>query len=69
MKVDLDLADLINLAMHREIEKDGVTVTVKPPLLPEVVVDPDAGVARVAFFLDKNDQLFAGVFDCGGWKN
>lgn len=69
MKVDLDLVDLITLAMHKEIEKDGVTITVKPPLLPEVVIDPEAGIARVAFFLDKNDQLCVGGFDCGGWTN
>ena len=69
VKVDLDLVDLITLAMHKEIEKEGVTIALKPPLLPEVVVDPDAGIARVAFFPDKKDQLCAGGFDCGKWTN
>jgi len=58
--VDFDFADLVELAFHREIVKDGIKITVKLPLLPEVVIDPAENSARVSFSLDKSENVFDG---------
>ena len=60
MTVDFDFADLVELAFHREIVKDGIKITVKLPLLPEVVIDPAENSARVSFSPDKSENVFDG---------
>jgi hypothetical protein len=56
MKIDLTFQDLMKLAENESLEKDGVTLAISRPILPEVKADPKAKTGTVTFSLDENDD-------------
>lgn len=69
MKVEVDFVDLVKLAFHRELEKNGITITVKPQLLPEVLIDPAESIASVSFSLAKSESTAREFSTVTRWKN
>jgi hypothetical protein len=55
MNISLEWKDLIKLAANGTVEKEGVTVTVKRPLLPELQISPDGQKGFVKFTVDESD--------------
>lgn len=55
MKITLDWNDLLKLAVNGNVEKDGVTVTVERPMLPDVSVSADGKRGFVRFTVDEHD--------------
>jgi hypothetical protein len=63
MKIDLTFADLVKLALHGKLEKDGATITVGRPVLTELSPNPLHKSGKVVFFLDETDERSAAAFD------
>jgi hypothetical protein len=55
MKVDLTFSDLAKLAVNGKVEKDGNTLSVSRPILPDVSVSPDGLQGFVRFTVDESD--------------
>jgi hypothetical protein len=59
MKISLTFSDLAKLAVNGEVEKDGTTLSVSRPVLPDVSVSADGRRGFVRFTLDESDPLRA----------
>lgn len=57
MIIELDYGDLTQLALNREVVKDGVTIKINRPILPIINGQPaNKGDEYIAFSLDSSDQ-------------
>ena len=63
MKISLTFSDLAKLAANGEVEKDGTTLSVSRPILPDVSVSADGRRGFVRFTLDESDPLRARLSD------
>jgi hypothetical protein len=52
MEIELTMRDLLSLATHSKVEKDGVAVIIKRPVLTRVKTDRDVKKAEALFFQD-----------------
>ena len=59
MNIPLTFSDLAKLAANGEVEKDGTTLSVSRPILPDVSVSADGRRGFVRFTLDESDPLRA----------
>jgi hypothetical protein len=59
MRIPLTFSDLAKLAANGEVEKDGLTLSVCRPILPDVSVSADGRRGFVRFTLDESDPLRA----------
>ena len=57
MNIPLSFSDLAKLAANGEVEKDGTTLSVSRPILPDVSVSADGRRGFVSFTLDESDAL------------
>jgi len=57
MNIPLTFSDLAKLAANGEVEKDGTTLSVSRPILPDVSVSADGRRGFVRFTLDESDPL------------
>ncbi|HEV2274963.1 MAG TPA: hypothetical protein VGR96_12405, partial [Acidobacteriaceae bacterium] len=55
MKISLTMPDLLLLAANSELEKHGVTVTLKRPVLSTITAGPHGLGSTVLFFIDESD--------------
>ena len=55
MNMQLTFADLAKLAVHGKVEKDGNTLSVGRPILPDVKISPDGLQGFVRFTMDESD--------------
>jgi hypothetical protein len=63
MNIDLTFEDLVKLAANGKLEKDGTTITVGRPVLPEVTIDPVGKSGKVVFSLDETDPRAKQIFE------
>jgi hypothetical protein len=57
MDIFLTFRDLAKLAVNGKVEKDGNTLSVSRPILPDVSVSPDGLRGFVRFTVDESDPL------------
>lgn len=57
MNIPLTFSDLAKLAANGEVEKDGNTLSVSRPVVPDVSVSADGRRGFVRFTLDESDPL------------
>jgi len=55
MNIDLSWDDLVKLASNSKLEKDGITLTISRPVLPDLEIVPDGSKGFVRFTLDETD--------------
>ena len=55
MKINLTFSDIAKLAVNGKVEKDGNTLSVSRPILPDVSVSPDGLRGFVRFTVDESD--------------
>jgi hypothetical protein len=57
MNISLTFSDLTKLAVNGKVQKDGNTLTVGRPILPDVSVSADGLRGFVHFAVDESDPL------------
>jgi hypothetical protein len=55
MDISLTWQDLTKLAANGKVDKDGITITVGRPVLPDLQVSPDGLKGFVRFTVDESD--------------
>jgi hypothetical protein len=60
--IDLTFADLVKL-MHGKLEKNGVTITFRRPVLTKVTGNPLDKSGEITFFLDEADERSSGAWN------
>ena len=57
MNISLTFSDLAKLAANGKVEKDGNTLSVSRPILPDVAISADGLRGFVRFTVDESDPL------------
>jgi hypothetical protein len=54
MQIELTIKDLVALAAHSKVEKDGIIIIISRPILTKITTGRESK-AEVLFFLDDSD--------------
>ena len=56
MTLDLNFQDLKQIALHGRVVKNGITLIVGRPLIPDVKTDETGSVGEVRFTVDETER-------------